>query len=173
MAGLAELLPGPARHGRWHADKDNNLHGEKLPKGEGRDETKCIVPQCVSLFIARPCPAHVDERMRTINRADGPQDKGASTDPDPDLDLDLGLDLDLVIRCPCLELAAPGPGAHHIVASAQSAAGLLFKEYSSTRPCPLLAPHRQSPLLCPCHGYADGARYAVNSKIKNKGFKSA
>eukprot|EP01048_Picozoa_sp_COSAG05_P010101 COSAG05_NODE_871_length_6848_cov_2.508372_5_plen_1448_part_00 len=30
---------------KWHAEKDNNVYGEKLPPGEGREETKCIVPQ--------------------------------------------------------------------------------------------------------------------------------
>ena len=30
---------------KWYAEKDNNVHGEKLPPGEGRSSQKCIVPQ--------------------------------------------------------------------------------------------------------------------------------
>ena len=30
---------------KWHAEKDNNVYGEKLPPGDGRDPSKCIVPQ--------------------------------------------------------------------------------------------------------------------------------
>ena len=45
LGELSKDKRSTVRFFKWHAEKDNNVYGEKLPPGDGRDPTKCIVPQ--------------------------------------------------------------------------------------------------------------------------------
>ena len=45
MGELSKDKRSTLRHFKWYPDKDNNIHGEKLPPGDGRSHQKCIIPQ--------------------------------------------------------------------------------------------------------------------------------
>lgn len=45
LGELSKDKRSTVRFFKWHAEKDNNVYGEKLPPGDGRDPSKCIVPQ--------------------------------------------------------------------------------------------------------------------------------